>query len=179
MKSNIQRLYQIIDRPVMIKLFFPSLLLLFSFSSGEGAEGRKLPVVQKEVIVDPFQTVSVNGDISMILTNKPAGTVTIEGNENDVSRIRYRNKNNELTIDARRKNHLNEIIIYLSAATLKSMLVNGDGNISSIDIIKPGDLHIWLNGNIDIKVKTTGKISVDSYDSYELFWKSPLMNNRK
>jgi len=178
MKSNIQRLFQFINRPVMTKLF-PSLFLLFSFRPGGDTEGRKLPVIQKEVIVDPFQTVRINGDISMVLTNEPAGTLVVEGNENDVNRIKYIVKNNELTIDAHRKNRLDEITIYLSAATLKSMLVNGDGNISSIGIIKPADLHIWLNGNVDIKVKTTGKISVDSYDSYELFWKSPLMNKRQ
>ena len=96
-----------------------------------------------------------------------------------MNRIKYLVKNNELTIDAHRKIRLNEITFYLSAATLKSMLVNGDGNISSTGIIKPAELHIWLNGNIDVKVKTTGKIGVDSYDSHELFWKSPLKNKRK
>jgi hypothetical protein len=179
MKPKIQRLYQTINRPLIIKLFFPSLLLLFSFKSGEGTGGPKLPVIRKEVKVEaPFQRACIDGDISMILTNEPAGTLMMEGNEEAVNKIRYSVKNNELIIDAHRKNRLGELTIYLSAATLKSMLVNGDAHISSIDIIKPDNLQIWLNGNINVKVKTTGKVSIDAYPGYDLFWDHPLMHNR-
>jgi len=174
MKIKIQKLLQIIKRPIIIKLLFPATMLLFSFTPKDNKKSN-VPVIKKEVIIErPFQSINISGDISLILTNKPAGTVTIEGDENDVNSIRYRNKNNELIIDASRKKGFDQLTIYLSAATLKSMLVNGNGHIYSTGIIKTDDLHIWLNGDISVEINALGKVSVDAYYDYDLFWKSPI-----
>lgn len=180
MKSNIQKRYQTINKLPVIRLFFPSLLLLFSFTPGDGTEQKNPPVIQKEIKVEGlFQNVRVYGDISMILTNDPSGTITIEGKEKDIKRIRHGVKNNELFIDARRKNYFNKLIIYLPATTLQSMQINGDGDVSSTDMLQSDELHITLNGAIDVKVKTTGKLRVDAPNEYELSWKSPLKQKLK
>lgn len=177
MKTKIQGLYKTFSSPVIIKLLFPALLFLFSFRSWEGTGKSKLPVIRKEVKVDnTFQNVSVNGDLTMILTNEPAGTFVMEGNEEAVNNLRYKVKDNELIINVHRKNRLDKLTIYLSAATLKSMLINGDADISSMDIIKSDNLQIWMNGIVNLKVKTTGKVNVDASDAYELLWESPLHN---
>ncbi len=174
MKTNIQKLFQTINRPVFTKLLFPALLLLFSFTP-KGTEKSNVPVIRKEVMIEnPFQSINISGDISVILTNKPAGTIIIEGNESDVNKMRYKNKNNELVIDASKKKRSDQLTIYLSATMLKQMLINGDGDISSTGIIKTDDLHIWLNGDINVEINTIGKVSVDAYNGYDLFWKSPL-----
>jgi len=179
MKGNIHKLFQIINHSLVTRAFIPFLFFLFSFKPGEGLGGRRAPVIQKEVKVEgTFQRVCIKGDISMVLTNEPAGTLMMEGNEKDVNKVKYILKNNELTIDAQKKNRFDELTIYLSAATLKSMLVNGDADISSTGTIHT-DLQIWLNGNVNVEVKTTGKISVDAYDGYDLFWKSPALPGRK
>ena len=170
----------IVTTPPVIRLFFPSLLLLFSFKPGNGIEKQNLTVIQKKMKVEgSFQNVRIYGDISMILTNEPSGTITIEGKEKDVNKIRHRVKDNELVIDARRKNYFNKLIIYLPAAKLQSMQINGDGNISSTGMIQSDDLHITLNGAIDVKVKTTGKLHVDAPNEYELEWKSPFKQKVK
>jgi Putative auto-transporter adhesin, head GIN domain len=175
MKTKIQRFYKLISRPLIIKLLFPSLLLLFSFRPGAGTEEPKLPVIQKEMKFNTrFQSVRIDGDISVILTNDPAGTLMAEGSEPTLNNIKFRVKNNELTIDAHKKNHLDKLTIYLSVARLKSMLVNGDANISSADIINSENLQIWLNGITTVKVTSTGKVNVDASDAYELLWESPL-----
>lgn len=175
MNANIQKLYQIITTPPVIKLFFPSLLLLFSFKPGDGTEKQDPPVIQKKMNVDgPFQNVRIYGDVSMILTNEPSGTIVMEGKEKDVNKIRHRVNDNELVIDARRKNYFNKLVIYLPAANLQSMQINGDGDISSTGMIQSDELHITLNGAIDVKIKTTGKVNVDAPRDLELEWKSPL-----
>jgi hypothetical protein len=175
MKTKIQGPYKLTGGPLIIKFLFPSLLLLFSFRPGERTGEPKSPVIQKEMKFETsFQSVRIDGDISIVLTNDPAGTLRAEGSEPTLNNIRYKVKNSELTIDAHRKNHLDKLTIYLSVATLKSMLVNGDANIFSTDIIKLENLQIWLNGITTVKVTTTGKVNVDASDAYELVWESPL-----
>jgi hypothetical protein len=179
MKTNIKRLNQIHKKPVAITLLVLCLLSLSSFKNGKPGE-KKSTVIRKGISIGgPFQMVSIDGNISMILTNEPAGTLMLEGNEKDLNKVKYMVKSNELVIDAHKKNSANELTVYLSAATLKSMLVSGDVFISSTDTIKTENLQIWLNGNINVKVKTTGKISIEAYDGYDLFWKSPLKPNKK
>ncbi len=169
MKTNIQKLLQTLNRPIILKLLFPALLLLFSFTPG-GTKKSKVAVIRKEVIIEkPFQSIIINGDISVILTNNPAGAIMVEGNENDLNKIRYKNKNNELILDASRKKSFAQITIYLSATMLKHMLINGDGDISSTGIIKTDDLHVWLNGDINVEINTIGKVSADAYNGYDLF----------
>lgn len=173
MSANIKNLYQIITKSPVIKLFVPSLLLLFSFKPVDGTEKQDPPVIQKKMNVGgSFQNVRIYGDVSLILTNEPSGTIVIEGKEKDINKIKHRVNDSELVIDARRKNYFNKVIIYLPAANLQSMQINGDGNISSTGIIHSDELHITLNGAIDVKVKTTGKLSVDAPNEYELEWKS-------
>ncbi len=176
MKTKNQELLQNIKGTLFINLLFSASLLLFSFTPGDKEKSR----VTKEVIIgNPFENIIINGNIWVILTNKPAGTVTIEGDKNDVNKIRYRNKNNELVIDANRKKRAAQIIIYVSATMLRHMLINGDAQMSSTDIIKTDNLSIWLNGIVNVDIKIIGKVNVDAHDGYDLFWKSTLNRVKK
>ena len=167
MKANIQSLYKIINRPLLIKLIFPSLFLLLSFKPGDGE--KKLSVVRKELKVEsPFKSIRLEGNVSVVLTNDPAGTIIIEGKENLVNKIRTVFENNTLIVDVIPNHWFAKITIYLSAKTLQSLQLNGDGKISSIDFIQSDHLHISLNGDIKVKVKTMGQISFDTPDDIEL-----------
>lgn len=114
-----------------------------------------------------------------MLTNDPAGTVIIEGKEKELKKIRPVLKDNILIIDFNRKHLFAKLTLYLSAITLQTIQLNGDANISSIEFIKSDHLHISLNGNINVKVKTMGQLSFDTPDDIELLWKSPLINKEK
>src|SRR6188768_1564486 len=104
MKANITGLYQAVNMRLLIKLVFPSLFLIFSFKFVEDIGSPKLPAIRKELKVESaFQNIRIEGDISVILTNDPAGTVIIEGKEKEVNKIRAVLKNNILIIDANLK----------------------------------------------------------------------------
>jgi hypothetical protein len=80
MKAKTQRLYPANNTSLIIKLVFPCLFLLFSFKSVKDIGSPKLPLIKKELKVESaFQNIRIEGDISVILTNDPAGTVIIEG----------------------------------------------------------------------------------------------------
>jgi hypothetical protein len=169
MKTYIQRLYQAMDSRLIIKLFLPTLFLLFSFKPGEDSGIPDLPVLRKQLKIESaFQSIRIEGDISLVLTNDPAGTVIIEGKENELKKINPVFEKKILIIDVHRKQLFTKFTIYLSAITLQTIQLNGDGNISSIDFIRSECLRISLNGNIKVKVKTMGKISFDSPADIEL-----------
>lgn len=180
MKANITGLYQAVNMRLLIKLVFPSLFLLFSFKSVEDIGSPKLPLIKKELKVESaFQNIRIEGDISVILTNDPAGTVIIEGKEKEVNKIRHVLKNNTLMIDVNRKNIFAKLTLYLSAIKLQTIQLNGDANISSIEFIKSAYLHMSLNGDISVKVKTMGQLSFDTPDDIELLQRPPLMKIKR
>lgn len=128
-----------------------------------------------------FKGIRLEGDISVILTNDPPGTVIVEGTEKELNKIMPVFENNVLIIDVNRKHFFARLTLYLSAITLQTMQLNGDGNISSTDFIRSAHLHISLNGNINVKVKTLGQISFDMPDDIELLRESRVIkkiNNR-
>ena len=176
MKANNQNLFHTINIPNMVKLFIPFLFLFFSFKPVERNRIPVLPVIRKELKAgNGFQNVRIEGDISVILTNEPAGKVFIEGNQKDLNKIKTGFKNDIFVINVIRKNIFSKLTVYLSAITLQTIQLNGNLDISSNDYIKSQYLHLTLNGNINVKVKTMGEISIDSPDDIELIWKLPVM----
>lgn len=180
MKSNIQRLCQTICRPLTFNMALPVLLLLFSFKPGADTPTLKLQDIRKEVKIEsPFQSIRIDGNISVVLSNAPTGKIIIIGKEKDVNRIRYSVVNNKLIIDAQRKNSFADLTVYLSATTLQSIQVNGDVNLSSNDILNVDGLRISLNGSSSVKVRTTGKLSFDTPYEYDLLWETPNREGSK
>jgi Putative auto-transporter adhesin, head GIN domain len=179
MKENVQRLYHIIKKPLRGSLFFWPFILILSFKPGGDNGILKLPVTRKELkIKNAFQSIQIDGDISVILTNDPAGTIIIEGKEKELQKITPVFENKILIIDANRKQLFGKLTIYLSALNLKTIQLNGDGNIFSNDFIKSDHLRISLNGNIVVKVKTMGQLDFNTTDNIELVRKRPLLKTK-
>ena len=176
MKSNFKKLGKFISQLKSIGLICPFLLPLFSFRPAEDNQLQKLPVVKKELKIDSsFKNIQIEGDVSLVLTNAPAGKIIIEAKEKDFKKVKYFFENKVLVIDASRKHLFAKLTIYLSAVTLQNLQLNGDGNISSIDFIQSDHLHLSLNGDIKVKVKTMGELSFDTPDDIELIRKPLLL----
>ena len=177
MKQNRRNIFQTINKAIIFKAGIPALCLLFSFKPTDKGITPDVPTVRKEIKSNgDFQKIRLDGNVSVILTNDPPGTVIVEGREKDVNRVWHSLKQNTLVINANRTWLVSsKLTIYLSALTVLELQVNGDTDISSAGIIKANDLHISMNGNIDVKVKTNGKISVDAPEGYELQWKTPVL----
>jgi len=180
MKTSTQSSCRAIDNRLVFILFFPTLFLLFSFKSFQDNGGSKLGVIRKQLKVDSaFKGIRIDGDISVILTNDPAGTVFIEGKANELEKINAGFEKSIFIIDAGRKPLFAKLTLYLSAITLQTIQLNGDGNISSSDFIQSEHLHISLNGDIKVDVKTLGELSFDTPDEIELRSNSAAHDNSK
>lgn len=169
MEKNIRRLYTTSKCWVRITIIFASLFLLFSFTAIEASGVLKFPVVTKELtIANNFTSIRIEGNVSLVLTDKPAGSIIIEGEEKDIQQISPVFENNVLVLDAGRRFSFAPLTIYLSALTLQTIRVNGDGNISSSGCIKADGLHLLLNGNIKVKLRALGHISFDAPEDIEI-----------
>jgi Putative auto-transporter adhesin, head GIN domain len=127
------------------------------------------PVIKKELKVEKaFKGIRIEGDISLVLTNAPAGTVIVEGKQNQIGKLNPIFETTTLVIDASQKNFFSKFTIYLSALALEAIQFNGDGNISSAEFIQSNHLYITLGGAIDIRIKTLGQISFDTREDIEL-----------
>ena len=180
MKASVQSSYWAIDNRLVFILVFPSLFLLVSFKPFKDKVGSKQGVIRKQLKVDSiFRGIRIDGDISVILTNDPAGTVVIEGRANELKKIKAGFEKNIFIVDAERKPLFAKLTLYLSAITLKTIQLNGDGSISSNDFIQSERLHISLNGDIVVDVKTLGELSFDTPDDIELRPKPGAHDNSK
>lgn len=171
-----KKIFDTLNGTYITRFVCPSLLLLLSFRPTDNIESPKQLSIRKELKVEgDFKNIRIDGNVSLVmLTNEPAGTIMVEGREKNLNKIKYVLKNDTLFIQVNRVFSFPKLTLYLSARTLKAMQVNGDTNISSSDFIKSDNLHISLNGNIHVNVKTMGKLSVDAPEDFELLWKSPL-----
>lgn len=172
MKTNFQSLYKNIKKLLLTGMIFPFILLLCSFKPPENSQLQKSSIIKKELKINGnFKSITLEGNVSVVLTNDAAGTIIIEGKEKLVNKVKTFFENNTLIIDVVQNHWFAKITIYLSAKTLQSLQLNGDGNISSRDFIQSPSLHITLNGTIKVKIKTMGKLSFDAPDDVELIRK--------
>jgi len=178
MKTIIKRLLQAIDSSLIIVILSP-LLLFLSFKPIDADKVPGTPQTRREFKMDStFQSIRIDGDISVVLTNDPAGTVIMEGKAKQLNKVSALVNNHTLVIDVNRMNLFAKVRLYLSARSLRRMQLNGNADITSVEFIKSDHLHIFLNGNITVKLKTMGWVSLDSPDDIDLVWKSSLMKKR-
>jgi hypothetical protein len=137
--------------------------------------GDRSPAIRKTLnLTGNFQSIRIDGNISVMLTNDPAGTVVLEGDQKSLQRARHKLQNNVLVISSPGNIFgCTKLTIYLSAIMLKDLQLNGDSDISSSEPLHSDTLHFSLNGNIDVRVKTMGKLSFETPEDIELHWKRP------
>jgi Putative auto-transporter adhesin, head GIN domain len=176
MNSNIKSPLQTKTRWLITQLVFPSLFLFLSFKSPREKIDLDMPVLKREFKIEKaFQKIRIEGDISVTLTNGPAGSFIVEGKEKELNKIRTVVENNTLILDVSRKAIFRRLTLYLPAASLQAIQLNGNGDITSNELIRSAHLLISLNGNIEVKIKTLGTLSFDAAEDIELVTKSPAI----
>ena len=127
------------------------------------------PNGHKEVnIMGWFHEVEVRGDVTVILTNGPAGKLWLNGNMDDLERVQTSVKNERLSINADMKRRKSKLTVYIPIATIASLVINGDTEVYSSGTIKTNDLEILLNGTSLVSVKYLGRLKVFAGERCEL-----------
>ena len=127
------------------------------------------PNDHKEVnIMGWFHEVEVRGDVTVILTNGPAGKLWLNGNMDDLERVQTSVKNDQLRINAEMKRRKSKLTVYIPIASIASLIINGDTEVYSAGTIKTHDLEILLNGTSLVSVKYLGGLKVFAGERCEL-----------
>ncbi|HTL08876.1 MAG TPA: DUF2807 domain-containing protein [Chitinophagaceae bacterium] len=144
-------------------------IMVSSFTAGRALPAREISIVKRAwPLPANCGSICIDGDISLVLTNDTSASVAIEGKEKDISAIQPVMENGVLFINAAKRFSFAKRTVYLPAMALQLIRLNGNGDISSAGYINTHGLHIILNGNITVKVKTRGAIQFDAPDEIEV-----------
>lgn len=129
------------------------------------------PFIRKKIVLpEKIQEVEINGDVSIILTNDAPGSVYVDGMPAYTELVTVTTKKGKLTVSDGNKSRFFKTTIYIPAADVHSITVNGNTTISSEEIIDTDKLLITLNGISVVKVSSSkkGKINVKAAGEFEL-----------
>lgn len=176
MKPLLSKIQQIVKSHLATALLFLFVTLMLTIQNAKASRDKETPVTRKELkFENQFQTVNIEGDVTVIFTNEPIGSIAIEGQERHLDKVRYILEDNKLTIDVNQIADFKKITVYLSAIALQHFQMNGNADISSFGTLNTNQMHLYLNGNISLKIRTTGQLFFDSPDDIELTKRSKVL----
>ena len=143
-------------------------------------------IVTKDVAVQSFNELSVNGVFNVLLTQGDKEQVKIEADDNLQEYFQVKNDGSKLVVEMKKDINFNTekgLKVYITFKTLKNMLLKTIGNVSSTESLNFDDLTIGSEGvgsvdlkltaqNIDISNKGVGNIKLDGKAS-----KATIKNN--
>ena len=170
MKSTVKPNLKNIARTLRQKLYLPVFALIISIAAAAQVHSNRSPVIdRKEINVsEPFQHIEVRGNVKVILTNAPAGYILLEGTYKDIGAVATILRQGKVVIDAQEKQSFSNLNVYVSAANLSSLTINGDGDIRSLGTVKTNELDLILNGIVGVDVRSEGKVNVVAGEGYDL-----------
>jgi hypothetical protein len=115
-----------------------------------------------------FENVEITGDIIVVLTNARNSDITMRGNDKDIAVLTAVENENSLQINAERKKTMAKLVVYLPAASMHLLKINGEARVFSSGDIVVDDLQITVNGDSIVKVSYLGKLTVTPADGYEM-----------
>jgi len=126
-------------------------------------------VTHKEINRSPaFENVEVRGDIVVFLTNEKSDDVTLQGESKDVNAVTIAENDNTLEINATKAKSASNLVVYLPAAKIHSLKINGNAKVFSSGDVLVDDLAITVKGNSIVKVYHYGKLTITPGQGYEL-----------
>ncbi len=123
-----------------------------------------------------FNTIVVNNDIEIVLTEATGNLFEIKGEEKDINNISYYIKKGTLFIDNKHGSFKNKAVIYLSVSQLQRIEVNGNSKITSNGFLNSHKLKVIVNHEAKFDLKIQGEIFFETADGIYLDiekWKGP------
>ena len=146
----------------MKPLLFTIGLLLGSF--GLSAFAQKATHEPKHIQLQEIITsVSVNDDIDIVLTDSKANELLVDGNPKAVS-VFVNDGHLQL---AKTQQTAGVVKIYVPAAYVSKVFMNGTGELSSSAVLSGSRLKIVLAGESKIALRSTGNVTVEAVDDIQ------------
>lgn len=149
------------------------LLSVFSFilslSSFANKSTDKSPVFRKTIMLGGIcQQMEIWGNIEIILSPELSDRIIVEGSAEDINTIKVNLKKGDLAVHAKWMKQIGKTKIFVPAAMLRFMQVDGNSEISSAGFLNVPRLKVVLNGETSVKIQSAGEVNVETGDGYYL-----------
>lgn len=131
MRINLKRQALLFSAHIYGKILSLAIVLLLAVTAFPQSP-CSAPVGRKEITIAKMYTeVEVKGDITVILTNAPAGDIMVEGNSNELSAVKATVKKGRLIIDAEKKKCNTKLTVFVSVNNVDTLIINREAEIFS------------------------------------------------
>ncbi len=127
------------------------ILLLFACDCMQGTG----PVISETREIKPFNSIELDINAEVYLSNDTTYIMKIEAQENILSHLRTEVRGNRLEIDFDKGCFIDykKVIIYLSTNKLEEIEINGSGNIIGKDVFNTEKIDIEIDGSGDVDLQ--------------------------
>ena len=150
----------------MIKLI--SSFALFLVIAGNVVAAEAEPVVRTVKVTTPLHSLTIQGNLEVILVNDSSSVITMEGKPDDVEAITVRNNNNKVVIILNKHNLSGKVIIRVPLQQLKAISLYGDVRLQSAAVLNAKEVNVFIDGDCKADLKITGVIKVAHSDNCEV-----------
>jgi hypothetical protein len=131
----------------------------------------KFNYVVSEVALSSFEKLVVDANIDLVLVQDDTlKRAIIEGDEQLVPQIAVTIVNGIMTISSRGNNswYKGKVQVTVAVKELSKLEVNANATISTRNALHSAKLLVTVNGDCDVHVTSTGKVSFDTADGYAI-----------
>ena len=140
----------LLSRMLSTALFIFSTILLSSCTVITG----KGPVVERELKLDAFTGVQLDGSFNVSIEQGAQQKVLVLGNENILDKLKTDVLDGTLYISLEPGNYINyELEVRLTVTTIEHVVLNGSGDINLGTFVNIDHLNVELDGSGDIRSK--------------------------
>ncbi|HMO61467.1 MAG TPA: DUF2807 domain-containing protein [Ferruginibacter sp.] len=109
----------------------------------------------------------VNGNTSVVLVNEVSKQISIEGSEDMINQVEVKEENGQLTITNTSKKGRTAAIVYVPAALISHIHMNGNGAVSTMETLDNKNIDVLVNGDCKLWIKTYGTVTVDAMPDFD------------
>jgi Putative auto-transporter adhesin, head GIN domain len=144
-------------------------LLTITAASVAGTNKESKPAFTKVISTKAaFQHIVINGDVDVVLTEKDFVQVDVTGEQKSVEAVTHYVKRGTLYIISKRAAKGAKPVVTIAVSDLKSIEVNGKGEITSKGALRSSKLKLVINGEAKFNVKNLGQILIESDEDIDL-----------
>ncbi|HEY6503850.1 MAG TPA: DUF2807 domain-containing protein [Chitinophagaceae bacterium] len=168
----------------MKKTILTGVILLFSTIAHYAFSMNTDPL---PAAIKPAQprTLVINANVTVVLVNGDDAFLRMEGGKDFEEQLTIRQTGHKLVIEAKRSRNLKgKGVIYVPAAYLKYIEINGDSYVKALTTLQNPKLDVLINGECKLHVVTTGVVNLLETERYSFEYKTrpvfiPVMVNGK
>lgn len=154
--DNIHQLEKLMTTRILFSILFIATLSSCEKGNWPNCIKASDEIVEETRSLEPFTTIEFNmsGDLEITRDTSLSGDeIILETSENIIDAIRTDVKDKVLTISDRRcLKNLKTLKFRVSAADIRTIVINGSGNVSSIGSFTTDELTIKVNGSGNTKM---------------------------